>query len=129
MQTPLYIFGLSDVLGRPDPSGEMVANDPVTRTACALTIAGAEVWVWSGRPYTQADEAWVRRHVPTFGQLRMRGVDEWDVPSDQLKAYWLRSLSEADRSRLVAAFDYASRNVVMWMREGVQVFQVCPAHG
>ncbi|UGL62722.1 3'-phosphatase, 5'-polynucleotide kinase [Xanthomonas phage FMYAK-P1] len=150
---PLYIFDLDGTLATIDHRRHLVESDPkqwrefyaacdgdtpcqaVIRTANALHLAGADVWVWSGRSDEVADKTsawllkhlpWLREHDPFMGMaLRMRFAHDHQ-PDVKLKRLWLSQLHPDDRARLVAVFDDRKSVVDMWRAEGVPCFQVAP---
>jgi FMN phosphatase YigB (HAD superfamily) len=147
MTKPLYIFDLDGTLADISHRRHLVEapakrwrdfyaactgdvpNEPVVRTAQGLTIAGAEVWVWSGRSdeVQLETEEWLRRHVCTHSLLRMRQAKDHQ-PDVKLKRSWLQSMDPVDRARLVAVFDDRDGVVRMWRAEGVACFQVAPGN-
>jgi len=104
-------------------------NAAVVRTALGLQLAGADVWVWSGRSdlVEHQTRAWLQRYLPTadLGRLRMRREGDFTA-DDVLKRSWLAGLNQADRARLVAVFDDRDKVVAMWREAGVPCFQVAP---
>lgn len=142
---PLYIFDLDGTLALIDHRRHLVESEPkrwrefyaacagdephwpVLRTALGLHLAGAELWVWSGRSDEVADQtrAWLRLHLPQHAQLRMREARDHQ-PDVRLKRSWLDAMDPADRARLVAVFDDRSSVVAMWRGQGVPCFQVAP---
>ena len=97
------------------------------RTALGLHIAGAELWVWSGRSdeVRAETEDWLRLHLPQHDALRMREARDHQ-PDTKLKRSWLEAMSPSDRARLVAVFDDRASVVTMWREHGVTCFQVAP---
>lgn len=144
---PLYIFDLDGTLAdishrRPLVEGKRkrwdefyqacVHDTPyvaVVRTALGLELAGADVWVWSGRSdlVLAHTRAWLQRYVPTvdLSHLRMRREGDF-TPDEVLKRAWLNGLNQKDRARLVAVFDDRDKVVAMWRAAGVPCFQVAP---
>lgn len=145
MNKPLYIFDLDGTLADISHRRHLVEsaskrwrefyaacagdvpNEPVVRTALGLTIAGADLWVWSGRSDEVLHEtrAWLDRHVGVHSALRMREARDHQ-PDVKLKRSWLRQMTPEDRARLVAVFDDRDGVVQMWREEGVACFQVAP---
>lgn len=142
---PLYIFDLDGTLASIDHRRHLVEstpkrwrefyaacsadtpNQPVVRTALGLYLAGAEVWVWSGRSdeVRLETEEWLRAHLPQHTALRMREARDHQ-PDVKLKRSWLEEMDPVDRGRLVAVFDDRSSVVTMWREQGVTCFQVAP---
>lgn len=142
---PLYIFDLDGTLASIDHRRYLVEstpkrwrefyaacsadlpNQPVVRTALGLFLAGAEVWVWSGRSdeVRLETEEWLRVHLPQHTALRMREARDHQ-PDVKLKRSWLEEMDPVDRGRLVAVFDDRSSVVTMWREQGVTCFQVAP---
>lgn len=147
---PLYIFDLDGTLAEVEHRRHHVESTPkrwrefyaacaddtpcaaVTRTASGLFLAGADVWVWSGRSdeVREQTERWLTSHLPWFfgnlGQepmFRMRQSRDHQ-PDVKLKRQWLHELNPVDRARLVAVFDDRASVVGMWRSEGVACFQV-----
>lgn len=151
MERPLYIFDLDGTLAdnkhrehflgnKDDPDrwrrffeacGKDEPIQPVISTMTWL-LMNAEVWVWSGRSaeVREVTEAWLGCYTALMSWevrrvLRMRNEGDY-TPDDELKRSWLREMSAADRSRLVAVFDDRQEVVDMWRSEGVPCFQVAP---
>lgn len=142
---PLYIFDLDGTLALIDHRRHLVESEPkqwrafyaaceqdlpnaaVIRTANALFLAGADVWVWSGRSdeVGLATQRWLRTHLPIIAQLRMREARDHQ-PDVKLKRSWLEQMDPADRTRLVAVFDDRASVVTMWREHGISCFQVAP---
>jgi hypothetical protein len=148
---PLYIFDLDGTLALIDHRRHIIEdpsrsddkwrrfyaacdkdqpNEPVIRTMEALRLAGAEVWIFSGR----SDEVrgkttqWLAKHTSFMtwdadAALTMR-LDGDYTPDDVLKKRWLDGMLVDDRRRLVATFDDRDRVVAMWRAAGVPCFQV-----
>lgn len=81
--------------------------------------------IWSGRsedvrPQT---ERWLFGHLGYVPFLRMRRSKDF-TPDDELKQLWLKSLSDEERNRLVAAFDDRNKVVKMWRKNKVACYQV-----
>lgn len=151
---PLYIFDLDGTLADVEHRRHHVEGytkrwrefyaacvddkpcEAVLRTASALYLAGADVWVWSGRSdeVLGLTEEWLATHLPWFyGSLRsapeFRMRPAKDFQSDvKLKRSWLLQMPPADRGRLVAVFDDRLSVVTMWRDEGVPCFQVAPGN-
>lgn len=111
--------------------------EAVVRTMQLLEVAGAEVWIWSGRSDEVRAEtiAWLRAHGIADLRLsgiqghafrfRMRAAEDRRADHD-LKAEWLGDLEPQDRDRLVAIFDDRDTVVAAWRAAGVPCFQVAP---
>lgn len=145
MNKPLYIFDLDGTLADIQHRRHLVESTPkrwrefyaacpgdapnqaVVRTALGLNLAGADLWVWSGRSdeVKHQTQAWLDRHVGVHSALRMRQAHDHQ-PDVKLKRSWLRSMAPEDRARLVAVFDDRDGVVQMWREEGVACFQVAP---
>ena len=144
---PLYIFDLDGTLallehrlhlidkskGNPDWQAFFAACDkdepcwPVLITLNALRVAGAEVWVLSGRSDEVRDktEAWLQRHLGYVPPLTMR--EAGDTRHDDLvKREMYDRMLEEDRRRLIAVFDDRDRVVALWRSLGIACFQVAP---
>lgn len=110
-------------------------NWPVIRTLQRLRRSGAECWIWSGRSDEVKDQTarWLRRNscislsagwwLSAPEPVLMRPAGD-RTPDHELKAGWLAAMEQADRDRLVAAFDGRSLVVRMWRKAGVACFQV-----
>lgn len=142
---PLYIFDLDGTLALIDHRRHLVESTPkqwrafyaacpkdlpnaaVIRTANALYLAGADVWVWSGRSdeVKLETEEWLRANFPAHAVLQMRDARDHQ-PDVKLKRLWLQQMAPHDRARLVAVFDDRASVVEMWRSEGVACFQVAP---
>ena len=146
---PLYIFDLDGTLAliehrrhfveceRPKQNWtafyEACVNDepntPILKIMWSLRLAGAEIWIFSGR----SDEVrgrtldWLRDYanftVIRDPFLQMREAGDF-TPDDALKKRWLDSMLECDRKRLVAVFDDRDRVVKMWRDNGITCLQV-----
>lgn len=148
---PLYIFDLDGTLANLDHrKHHLEATDkekwnrfydacggdipilPVLSTLNRLILAGAEVWIFSGRSarVRQLTTDWLLPFVYLSNEelalaLVMRPEGD-NRPDDELKQMFLDSMLEFDRQRLVAVFDDRQRVVDMWRRNGIPCFQVAP---
>ena len=100
---------------------------PVTKVLEAVALAGADIWIYSGRSDVVMEETrdWLKQHCPLWRRLKMRDHGDY-TPDDQLKESWLHAMSPEDRARLVMVFDDRQRVVDMWRRNGVVCAQVAP---
>lgn len=110
---------------------------PTVATLKALRRSGAEIWIWTGRSAIARPQTlgWLRKNgltsalmregspFLTENALRMRPAD-LRTKDHVLKESWLKSLSVADRSRLVATFEDRQQVVDMWRQNGVTCYQV-----
>ena len=106
-------------------------NAPVIETMELLRIAGAEIWILSGRGADVKEKTieWLVKHT-TFtriellhGALTMR-LEGDHRPDHELKLQWLDRMLVEDRERLVSVFDDRASVVSMWRVAGVTCFQV-----
>lgn len=142
---PLYIFDLDGTLAVIDHRRPLLAekrwrefyaacdkdipNAPVIRIMESLRRF-AEIWIFSGRSgeVRQKTVDWMCYHTSFMAHeldtaLVMR--DEGDYTADdELKASWLDSMLNEDRTRLVAVFDDRDRVVKMWRSRGITCLQV-----
>ncbi len=110
-----------------------VPNNPVIDTMNRLRVAGADIWIFSGR----SDEVraqtvkWLADKTTFMSweldgpMLTMRMAGDY-TPDDVLKKQWLDAMTSQDRARLVAVFEDRDRMVKMWRDNGVACFQVAP---
>lgn len=147
---PLYIFDLDGTLanithrrhyvegGKKDWDAfhracvDDAPNLPVLRTL-EIVSREADVRIWSGR----SDEVWretlnwLNKYTPfgidyLFRITTMRRAGDY-TPDHELKRHWYdKTLTLADKGRLVAVFDDRDRMVAMWRELGVACFQVAP---
>lgn len=110
-------------------------NMPVIGTLGCLLLAGAEVWIFSGRSdevYAETVE-WLQKNVqaplPDGAEislkLMMRPAGDF-TPDEGLKKSWLYAMEDEDYQRLIAVFDDRDKVVAMWREEGIPCFQVAP---
>lgn len=106
-------------------------NNPVIRVMEALRLAGAEVWIFSGRSDEVRDKtvAWLAQHTSFMTHdldgpmLTMRAAGDYTA-DDMLKRQWLDDMLREDRDRLYCTFDDRDRVVKMWRAAGVTCLQV-----
>lgn len=150
-KTPLYIFDLDGTLALIDhrrhfverPSYEQdwasfyeacdkdLPNRPVLCVMETLLLAGADIWIFSGRSDEVRDKTidWLAAHT-SFSRYRLEGPmltmrRKGDFTADTLlKASWYLDMLQEDRERLVAVFDDRKKVVDMWRSYGVACFQV-----
>lgn len=106
-------------------------NEPVIATMERLRLAGAEVWIFSGRSDEVREKtiAWLAHHTSFMtheleGPMLMMREEGDYTADDMLKKQWLDNMLREDRTRLVAVFEDRDRMVKMWRSDGVPCFQV-----
>jgi hypothetical protein len=149
---PLYIFDLDGTLALIEHRKHMLddkddrtrwrrfyaacdkdePNAPVIATMEKLRLAGADIWIFSGRSDEVRDKTveWLAYHTSFMRHdfdtvLTMRCEGDFTA-DDILKKQWFDEMLVDDKRRLVATFDDRDRVVAMWRAAGVTCFQVAP---
>lgn len=95
-------------------------NVPVIETARALSAAGYEIVILTGRSDEVRAEtlSWLKLYSVPFDQLFMRRDGDF-TPDEKLKAMWLENF---DSSRVLGVFEDRPKVVRMWREKGIFCF-------
>lgn len=101
-------------------------NWPVIEVLAALSMAGNEIWIVSGRSDEVIHETltWFDKHGVGYHKILMRAAGDF-TPDHALKLSWLNS-GMIPRDRVLMVFDDRDAVVAMWREQGLTCLQVAP---